>query len=242
MANVKDLQLLFDELDERAKSDPRLDRYRVKGRGDQALEAIPAGWFLSDSVAHIVINGGWWPGRWDPVLNQDIDTIEVFLNRGSGLNIEARHRRRFRWHSIGSVWDPDWFCTPLSKQPSSSAPLCGFSAQAHWISMVFPDEASLFKAFIATYDELGFQDDDDDVNPFFVEWVTDPPRSDVPGHPPDPKRLAVHQRLVELAATWSTDHPSWTPGFMPAMKQGHQRWPAKVAASVLGVETDDIHT
>jgi hypothetical protein len=238
MTTVDELRLVFDELNERADSDPRLERYRVDGLGEQALEVVPPGWFLSDCIAYIVVNGGWWPGYWHPILDRDIDTIELFLNGGNGLASNVRNRRRLLWCAIGNVFDPDRFCTPLSRQPRASAPLCGVSSQAHWVSMVFPDEASLFKAFLVTYDELGFEDDH--VNQMFVEWITDPPRGHVPGEPPDPTTVRVHHRLVELAADWSTDHPCWMPGFMPALKQLPEAWPAEVCATVLGVEKNDI--
>jgi hypothetical protein len=70
----------------------------------------------------------------------------------------------------------------------------------------------MLQGFVLVHDEVGL-DDTGRIDPFFVEWVTAPPA----GAEPDDPRNAVHRRLVELSAGWTTDHPCWRPDAMPAM-------------------------
>jgi hypothetical protein len=48
-----DLAVVLAALDERARVEPRLDRYRVAGTGASALDSVPDGWFVSDAIARL---------------------------------------------------------------------------------------------------------------------------------------------------------------------------------------------
>ena len=216
-----DLDVVFGALDERARVEPRLDRYRVVGKGPSALDSIPDGWFVSDAIARLAGDGGWWPGEWAfPV----VDDIVALVLTGSAARADAT----IRWLGVGSVWERDGFWTPALRTPTSSAPLFGFSSQALWSSMVFPTEAALLEAFLITYDELGL-DEHDTVNPFFVEWVTARPG---PHEPEGAER--VHQRLVARSKEWTTDHRCWVASVMPLMSE--EPWPPGLVAALLGVD------
>jgi hypothetical protein len=129
------------------------------------------------------------------------------------------------WLGVGTVWERDWFFTPARRERAVDAPLCGFSGQALWLSMVFPTEAAILEAFLVTYDELGL-DDGGMVDPFFVEWVTARPQN----APPAAER--VHRRLVELSRRWSTSHPCWLPDVMPRLSEDD--WPPEAVRAMLG--------
>src|SRR5262249_48128989 len=152
-------------LDARATSEPRLERYRVRGRGAAALADLPPGWFVSDAIAQIATAGGWWPGRGGVPMFGDM----VASVLAPGRSDDDHHDADVRWIGVGSIWERDHFSTPALREPVASAPLFGFSSQALWSSMVFPTEAALLEAFVLTFDDLGL-DEHDEVNPFFVEW------------------------------------------------------------------------
>jgi hypothetical protein len=216
-----DLAAVLGALDERARSDPTLDRYRVVGRGAAAVDDVPAGWFVSDAIAQIACDGGWWPGVWwFPV----VDDIVALVLTG---RTEPPPDAEVVWLGVGSVWERDGFWTPALRERSESAPLFGFSNQALWSSMVFPTEAALLEAFIVTYDELGV-DERGEVNPFFVEWITGPPAASEPERAHD-----VHRRLRTLSSGWTTDHRCWVPAGMPRLQEGF--WPPDLVAAVLGL-------
>ncbi len=217
-----DLDAVLAALDERARSDSRLERYRVVARGPRALDGVPSGWFVSDAIAQIACDGGWWPGEWSFPTVDDIVVLVLLLGAPS------EHPPQVQWLGVGSVWERDGFWTPALRHPSKSAPLFGFSGQALWSSMVFPTEAAMLEAFLVTYDELGF-DEDGDVNPMFVEWVTRPPGP----HEADGAQR-VHQRLAARSPEWTTDHPCWVPTAMPRMDEGP--WAPQVIQAMLGLE------
>lgn len=179
-------------------------------------------------MAQLATRGGWWPGEWYfPGYGgkSNVDELDPeSLTIGTDLEVRAP---QVRWVFVGSVWERDVFYTPMLRKPSRTAPLLGLSNQALWTSMVFPSEACLLQAFLVTYDVLGL-DEDGDINPFFVEWITGP----LGPHEPD-GALEVHRRLVELAAGWSTDHPCWVSGAMPRLDE--EPWPAELVAAMLGV-------
>jgi hypothetical protein len=217
-----DLDDVFAALNERAQSEPRLERYRVVGNGSRGLDGVPADWFVSDAIARIASDGGWWPGAWHFPVDDDIVTLVLTGNE------EPRPEAGVRWLGVGSVWERDGFWTPALRERRKSAPLFGFSSQALWSSMVFPTEVALLEAFVVTYDELGF-DDHGMVNPFFVEWVTQSP-SESEGEGAD----RVHQRLMELSQQWTSEHQCWVPDAMPRMDD--QIWPADIVAAILGTD------
>lgn len=149
----------------------------------------------------------------------------------------ARPRRRclphvhiedeVRWIRLGVIWERDTFWTPALVVRTETAPIFGFSSQALWSSLVFPNEAALLEAFLITYDEMGL-DEFDSVNPFFVEWVTQPPHAHE-----DEGALRVHDRLVERATAWGTSHRCWVPDLMPL--QTDEPWPSEaIRASSVG--------
>lgn len=214
-------------LDDRARSDPRLERHRVVGRGPAALDDVPDGWFASDAVARIATDGGWWPGEWafpstDPA-GDDIVTLWLTGDR------QQRPEATVTWLQVGTIWERDHFWTPTLRRRTTSAPILGFSTQALWIGMVFPTEAALLEAFVVTYDVLGL-DERGEINPFFVEWVTAPP---APHEMPE--ATEVHRRLVEMSSRWTSAHPCWVPSAMPLMATGG--FPPDVVAAVLGTSS-----
>jgi hypothetical protein len=221
-----DLEAVLAALDERAKRDPRLEQYRVVGRPD-ALLGLPDGWSVSRSVERLAVHGGWWPGRWDFPMVEEI--VELVLTGGTVPRPAWMSREpTVRWVGLGTVWERDSFWTPLLREEVPDAPVFGFSSQALWASMVFPSEAALLEAFLLTYDELGIEAEGG-VNPFFVEWVTNPPSPvDAP-----PEAIAVHERLVARSAEWTAEHPCWVPGRMPRLDDG--LWPDELIAALLGL-------
>ena len=208
---MDELERVIAALDERARADRRLEKYRVRGAGPQVLDAIPAGWFVSDAIARLAVRGGWWPGAWSPNVREG-DMFSEFIVDLHDVADEPT----VRWLCVGSVWEKDFFYSPLLREPAPDAPLAGSSAQALWLSMAFPTEASMLEAFLVTYDEMGFEEgfgpDDPMVNPDFVEWVTDPPMPEPPGSD------VVHRRLVELSRGWRSTHPCWDPATMPQLE------------------------
>lgn len=219
-----ELGRIFAELDDRARSDGRLEQYRVAGGGPQALDAIPEGWVVSDGIARIAELGGWWPGEWQfPLLD---DSIACALHPSG----EPPDESEVLWVGAGTVWERDHFFTPALRDRAAHAPLCGFSSQELWVSMVFPTEAAILEAFLVTYDELGFDDEmvPPIVNPFFVEWITDPPVNEPPG------AERVHHRLVEMSRRWSTNHPCWLPGVMPLLADSED-WLPEAVDAMLGI-------
>jgi hypothetical protein len=220
-----DIQPVLAALDERAASDPRLERYRVSGGGIRALDSIPAGWTVSDAVTRIATDGGWWPGEWMfPTVD---NTVGLVLTGHDHTDDEAE----VRWLGVGTVWERDCFWTPALRGGAGSAPLFGFSNQALWWSIVFPTEAAMLEAFIITYDELGL-DERGEINPFFVEWVTKPP----PEHEQAGADV-VHHRLTELSRRWTTSHRCWHDDAMPYVRwdPGYDDVPAGVVDTILGV-------
>jgi hypothetical protein len=216
---LDELERVIARLDDRARSDDRLERYRVAGAGPRALDGIPDGWVVSDSIARIAQSGGWWPGDWQfPQLN---DTVPDLVDPSA----QPRRDHAVCWLGVGTVWEHDWFFTPALREHAAKAPLCGFSTQALWLSMVFPTEASILEAFLVTYDELGI-DESGVVYPFFVEWITQPPVNAPPG------AQRVHHRLVELSRRWMTSHPCWIPDVMPRLSE--QDWPPDAVRAMLG--------
>lgn len=214
------LEAVLEAIDERALSDPRLERYRVAGRGPSALDGLPAGWFVSDSIARIATVGGWWPGEWTFPTDDGIVMLVVSGTRPLDGEPDVR------WLGVGTVWERDGFWTPALGQRSPTAPLFGFSNQALWSSMVFPTEVAMLEAFAVTYDELGL-DENGEINPFFVEWITRPPG---PHEPAGAER--VHERLGTLARQWTTDHRCWVPSAMPRLD--HALWPPELVLAMLG--------
>jgi hypothetical protein len=222
------LEAVLAALDERAGTEPRLERYRVIGRGVDALADVPPGWFVSHAITRIATEGGWWPGRWwFPMFD---DVVPSVLAKGRALHFG--HEAAARWIGVGSIWERDQFYTPALRQPSPTAPLYGFSNQALWSSMVFPTEAAVLEAFLVTYDDLGL-DERGEVNPFFVEWVTQ-----APGRHEPAGAARVHRRLTELSTAWTTAHRCWVPGAMPRMDE--EAWPPELVARIFGV--DDTRT
>lgn len=146
------LSEVIEALDDRARSDSRLDRYRLHGRGREALDDVPAGWWVSDAIERLVVQGGWWPGWWS--FPTDDSIVPLVLTGTSG----ALPAATIRWLGVGNVWQRDGFWTPATRDRHTVAPLFGFSNQALWTSMVFPTEAALLEAFLITYDELGLDE------------------------------------------------------------------------------------
>lgn len=227
-----------EELDRRARADARLDRFRVRRGGTGASRWVPPGWHLSDAMARIATDGGWWPGRWLFGPCRD-DIVLDGLNDG-WFDTEPT----VLWAEVGTVWEKDSFFTPLLRHPRPTAPLLGFSSQALWWSMVFPTEETLLDGMLISHDELGFDEDHGGVEPAgidpkFVEWVTDPP---IEGPHLSPEQLAgqrrAHERLQEVRTGWATDHPCWVPGVMPLMTDGW--WPPEATAAVLGIALDEV--
>ena len=233
----------WEELDRRARDDPRLERYRIRRGEAGALRWVPDGWHLSDAMARIAAEGGWWPGRWfldHPELRDSAQDLVLSSMNDGWYDTEPE----VLWAEVGTVWEKDAFLTPLLRHPVPTAPLLGFSSQALWWAMVFPTEEALLEGFLISHQELGFDEDHGGaepggVDPFFVQWVAQPPRE-----PPylSPEEVAgrrrVHARLQEARATWSTDHPCWLPGMMPLMTD--ERWPREAKAAVLGLPIDEI--
>lgn len=220
---LSELEQVNARLDDRARSDPRLERYRVAGGGPRVLDGIPEGWLVSDGIAHIATSGGWWPGEWRfPELSLR-DTVPTVL----AASAEPTGDPGVVWVGVGTVWERDWFFTPALRERSADAPLCGFSGQALWLSMVFPTEAAILEAFLVIYDELGI-DESGMVDPFFVEWVTAPPQGAA--------RAAerAHRRLVELSRQWSTSHRCWLPEVMPRLSEDD--WPPDAVRAMLGID------
>jgi hypothetical protein len=52
------LYKVLADLDERARSQPRLERYRVPGGGQRVLDGVPSSWNVSAAIAHIATHGG----------------------------------------------------------------------------------------------------------------------------------------------------------------------------------------
>lgn len=218
---LDELERVMAQLDDRARSDARLERYRVAGAGPRALDAIPDGWLVSDGIAHIAEHGGWWPGYWEFPELSDTDSVPSILS----LPEDPPGDLGVLWVGVGTVWELDWFFTPALRDHAVEAPLCGFSTQALWLSMTFPTEAAILEAFLVTYDELGFEEDGT-VNPMFVEWITKPPVNEPPG------AERIHQRLVELSRQWSTSHPCWVGEVMPRLAD--EDWPPAAVQAMLG--------
>jgi hypothetical protein len=218
---LDELERVIAQLDDRARSDSRLEQYRIAGAGPGALDGIPDGWVVSDGIARLAERGGWWPGVWEfPELSGG-DTVPELL----ALPEDPPDDLGVLWVGVGTVWERDWFFTPAVRDHEADAPLCGFSTQALWLSMVFPTEAAILEAFLVTYDELGFEDDGT-VNPMFVEWITEPPVNEPPG------AERVHRRLVELSRRWTSSHPCWVPAAMPRL--GEENWPPEAVRAMLG--------
>jgi hypothetical protein len=111
-------------LNDRLETEPRLNQYRVPP-GD-SLKHKPDGWFLSDDLTRLATEGGWWPGHW--MLGGEVfDLAELF-----GYDLVDGIEPEFKWLLVGSVWEHDFFYTPISRSHFDSAPLLGFSAQALW--------------------------------------------------------------------------------------------------------------
>lgn len=146
--SLDELERVMALLDDRARSDRRLERYRVAGAGPGALDRIPDGWVVSDGIARIAERGGWWPGIWSLPDLTDTDSIA----RGLSLPGDPPDDLGVLWIAAGTVWERDWFYTPALRTPATDAPVCGFSTQSLWISMTFPTEAALLEAFLVTYD------------------------------------------------------------------------------------------
>jgi hypothetical protein len=151
---LSELERVNAQLDDRARSDPRLERYRVAGGGPRVLDCIPDGWVVSDGITHIAESGGWWPGDWQFPELSFCDTVPTVLAPAA----EPPADPGVVWVGVGTVWERDWFFTPALRERSADAPLCGFSSQALWLSMVFPTEAAILEAFLVTYDELGIDE------------------------------------------------------------------------------------
>jgi len=238
-----ELDTMNQRFGERAQSEPGLDTYRVGG-DPNVLDLVPEGWFVSDAVAQLVTRGGWWPGEWGPLKKADDVfapmTMAEVLTSDDGL-VEGVEPQ-VRWLYLGRVWERDSFFTPITQEQVPTAPLLGISTQALWHSMVFPTEASLLEAFIITYDELGLDPRGGvhgrgGVDPFFVEWITEPPLSatdeDAAG------RLRVHERLVELSSSWTTSHRCWSDLHFPIMNDNY--WPPHLTSPLLGVPPHQIN-
>ena len=210
------------ELDARARDDPRLERFRVVGRGD-AMRSIPPGWHVSSAVERIAVAGGWWPGEWEfPSIAADVvGGWLTFQNVDDWVG-------QVRWVGMGTSWERAHFFTPMTQSVQRSAPVLGLSSQALWASLVFPSEAALLMAFLITYDEMGL-DDMGGVDPFFVEWVTDAP---APGASAGAQRAGA--RIQEQVGSWSSSHPCWNPSVMPLLSD--DPWPTSAVASALGVD------
>lgn len=219
--NLGELERVLALLDDRARSDRRLLRYRVAGAGPRALDGVPDGWVVSDAIARIAERGGWWPGFWDFPDLTSYDSVATALS----LPDDPPDDLGVLWLGVGTIWERDWFHTPALRSRAVDAPLCGYSTQALWLSMTFPTEAALLEAFLATYDELGL-DDNGEINPMFVEWVTEPPVNEPPG------AERVHRRLVELSRRWTTSHPCWHLETMPLLA-GTEDWPAEAVRAAL---------
>jgi hypothetical protein len=137
---LDELERVIAQLDDRARSDERLEQYRVAGAGPRALDAIPDGWVVSDGMARIAERGGWWPGEWMfPELSGIVQDVLIDYEKPPG-------DPGVSWVGVGSVWERDWFFTPTLRDHAADAPLCGFSGQALWLSMVFPTEAAILEA------------------------------------------------------------------------------------------------
>jgi hypothetical protein len=217
---LDDLYKVLADLDERARSEPRLERYRVMPGGQSALDGIPPGWNVSAAVSHIATHGGWWPGEW--WFPDDDDFVRNLFDQG----LAGPDEDEVRWIRLGVIWERDTFWTPALEVRTETAPIFGFSSQALWSSLVFPNEAALLEAFLITYDEMGL-DEFDSVNPFFVEWVTQPPHA----HEGE-GALRVHDRLVERATAWGTSHRCWVPDLMPLHTD--EPWPSEAIRAILG--------
>jgi hypothetical protein len=175
---------------------------------------------VSDGISRIAESGGWWPGEWHfPELHLS-DTVPTVLDPSA----ERPGDPGVLWVGVGTVWERDWFFAPALRERSATAPLCGFSGQALWLSMVFPTEAAILEAFLVTYDELGL-DESGMIDPFFVEWITAPP------HNASPEAERAHRRLVQLSRRWSTTHPCWLPDVMPRLSEDD--WPTDAIRAML---------
>jgi hypothetical protein len=215
---------VMSALDDRATVEPRLERYRVPA-DPAALDGLPDGWVASDAITLIATQGGWWPGAWwFPRLNNIVPLVLTGHD-------ETPPDASIRWTGVGCVWERDTFYTPTMRSRSATAPLFGFSDQALWASMVFPSEAALLEAFLVTYDEMGL-DDQGEINPFFVEWVTRAPADLEQG-----AAHRAHRRLVELAQGWTSDHPCWEDSAMPCVswEPGAGDWDDNMVAAILGL-------
>lgn len=220
------------ELDARALLDPRLERYRVPPGGPRALDKVPEGWHLSEAVARLLVDGGWWPGAL-PELDDEDDGWRVThrLARAGTHELLEPSDATVRWFPVGSVWPADWFYTPLLREPRPTAPLLGLSSDEWWMSLVFPTEQALLECFVITYDEMGL-DVGDEINPCFVEWLTEEPTNESLLQGELVPAFLTSIRLREQAATWSTDHPCWDPEVMPVFSD--DQWPQRAVEAAMG--------
>lgn len=76
--------------------------------------------------------------------------------------------------------------------------------------MTFANEAAMLRAFIITYDEIGWDDETSSIATMFVDWMIEPPRFHV-----TLQQLAAHEKLNAMTERTGSMHPCWDGEHMP---------------------------
>ncbi len=212
-SSLDDLDAALARLDRLALSEPRLEVYRVLPMSQlqwTELNTTLNGRSLPDEFSRLFGRGGFWPGGLrDPIMGEEFEDVV-------GRQPEARPP--VRWLNVGTVWERDHFYVPVTRVAFESAPLGQFSSQMLTVAVIFPSLAALLESFILAIEILGLDNSGwrYPVDPVFVDLVCDPPRSDPSQGQDEVRRQArLHDRLRELAESWSSEHPCWSRDDMP---------------------------
>ena len=240
------LESVLERYSAAAKRDGRIERYRVPPNPDfevhmddyfrklkPSLRPLD-GWFLSDDLVSLVVEGGWWPTmahrHWPaehrlrvsyPPLLQETALMGVWLDDGFDLTV--------RWFDLTPNWQHVRIYTPALREPQPSAPLWIEDYESGTNIVAFPSEAAFIEAHLLAYETIGYDEDRDEI-PLTAGLENQvAPRQD---RRCTQDELLVQDAIDSAAASWGTSHPLWLSDLMPFRAQKRLDWP--VLAHLLG--------
>jgi hypothetical protein len=158
-------------------------------------------------LIHLLLHGGWWPG--------ELRSPETEGYFEQAVRYSSDPPPQIRWMSFASTWERDLCFVPLLDHSVPSAPLGLWSTQLLSVSVPAPSLAQLLTAFEVALEVLE-HDDGAIEDPTWIDLITAPPPADhTVGAAARNRQVLLHERLLQLAATWTSDHPCWVPEEMP---------------------------